>query len=104
MVAADPDAIEIPDVSNRSEADALRLLEQAGFTNVDVDTAPSGEIAEGRVIETEPPIGSLHAPDDLLKLIVSEGAVPTVVPGVIGDEPEDAERTSFHFNHTRKGG
>ena len=83
-----PDAIEIPDVVNRSEADALRILEQAGFTNIDVDTAPSGEIDEGRVIETEPPIGTLLAPEDLLKLIVSEGAVPTVVPSVVGDEPE----------------
>jgi beta-lactam-binding protein with PASTA domain len=91
VVAADPDAIEIPDVTNRTEADALRVLEQAGFTNVDVDTEPSGEIDEGRVIETDPPAGTLHPPDDLLKVIVSEGAVPTVVPSVLGMDPDDAE-------------
>jgi len=91
VVAADPDAIEIPDVANRSEADALRILEQAGFTNIDVDTEPSAEISEGRVIETDPPAGTLHPPDDRLVVIVSEGAVPTVVPSVIGYDPDDAE-------------
>ena len=44
----------------------------------------------GYVIETDPVAGATLPADGVVTVVISEGAVPTVVPGVIGQTPENA--------------
>ncbi|MEX1208243.1 MAG: Stk1 family PASTA domain-containing Ser/Thr kinase [Acidimicrobiia bacterium] len=85
-VSAGVDALTVPDVVNQAEANALFALQQAGFelAQIIIERRPHAEILEGFVIETEPPAGELLPSGGTLLLILSEGAVPSVVPNVIG--------------------
>jgi serine/threonine-protein kinase len=92
VVSAGVDALTVPFVSNQTEANALFALQQAGFdlAQIVIERRPHAEILEGFVIETDPPAGALLPSGGTLLLVVSEGAVPSVVPNVIGMDPDDA--------------
>jgi beta-lactam-binding protein with PASTA domain len=92
VVSAGVDALTVPDVANLSEESALVKLAEAGFTldQVRVERKPSGDVLEGFVIETIPGAGQTLPSDGTLTLVISQGAVPTDVPSVVGQGPEDA--------------
>jgi beta-lactam-binding protein with PASTA domain len=92
VVSAGDTGIEVPDVTDRQERDALLQLSQAGFTHdqIRVGRKPDGEVLEGFVIETDPPAGQFVAEGDVVTVYISEGAVPTVVPDVTGLDPPEA--------------
>lgn len=91
-VSAGTDTLEVPDVTSRSEADALRQLEDAGFTTaqIRIEREPSKEVLEGFVIETDPEAGGVIPSTGILRLVISEGPVATVVPDVTGQLPAAA--------------
>ena len=93
VVSAGDAGIEVPDVTNRLERDALFQLSRDGFTadQIRIERRPDAEILEGFVIETDPPAGEIVAEDGFVTVYVSEGAVPTVVPDLTGAEPQDAK-------------
>jgi beta-lactam-binding protein with PASTA domain len=99
VVSAGSDAKLIPDVVGKTEADALFTLEQAGFdpSEISIVRRPSADVPEGFVIETDPPATEALPPGGLLTLVVSQGAVPSVVPDVLGETPEDATVTLEDF-------
>jgi serine/threonine protein kinase/beta-lactam-binding protein with PASTA domain len=81
-----PGNVEIRDVRGRTEDDATSLLEDDGFV-VTVSQEASDDIADGRVIRTNPPAGSSRPRGATITLVVSSGPekqqnVP--VPGVVG--------------------
>jgi beta-lactam-binding protein with PASTA domain len=92
IVSGGDETIEVPDVANRSERDALLQLEEAGFSpgQIRVEREPSGDVLEGFVIETDPPAGGVVPASGIVRLIISDGAAPTVVPNVVGLFPSEA--------------
>ncbi len=92
VVSAGTNALTVPDVVNHPESDAMLKLAEAGFTlsQVLIERKPSADVIEGYVIETDPAAGTTLPADGVVKVVISEGAVPTVVPRVIGQTPESA--------------
>jgi len=92
VVSAGTEALTVPDVVNRFEQDALLQLARAGFgpEQIRIEREPSADVIKGYVIETDPAAGVTLPPDGLVTVVISEGAVPTVVPDVVGRNPDDA--------------
>jgi eukaryotic-like serine/threonine-protein kinase len=92
VVSVGSDALTVPDVVNRSEQDALFALTQEGFGQgqIVIHRRPHGTVLEGFVIETIPAAGEIVPITGTVTLFISEGAVPTVVPDVIGMPPDAA--------------
>ena len=99
VVSAGENAITIPNVSNQTEEQALFALQQVGFelSQIVIERRPHAEVLEGFVIETEPPAGEVVPSNATILLVVSEGAVPSVVPNVIGMQPEEAQERLEEF-------
>ena len=95
IVSAGSNTLTIPDLSNRTEDDALFQLSQAGFgaEQIRVERRPDVDILDGFVIETIPSAGDLIPADGIVRVIISEGPVPTVVPDVTGLSPAQARTT-----------
>ena len=86
VISAGTDAVEMPDVVGRSEAEALFQLGEAGFSagQIVIQEEPSDDVLEGFVIATVPTAGNLVARTGTVTVIVSSGAEPVVVPDVVG--------------------
>ncbi len=89
FISTGPSEVTVPDVTDRTEAEAVRLLEAEGLVVSDTRTpVDHPTIARGRVVSTDPPA---NAPVDAgaeVTLSVSSGNV--VVPNVTGQNVEDA--------------
>ena len=92
VVSAGADALVVPDVAGKSEPDAIFQLTSAGFQSAQIviERRPSAEVTEGFVILTEPAAGEVVPTDGTILVAVSKGAVPSVVPNVIGMTEEEA--------------
>jgi beta-lactam-binding protein with PASTA domain/tRNA A-37 threonylcarbamoyl transferase component Bud32 len=92
VVSAGTSALTVPDVVNHTESDALLKLAEAGFqaNQINVERQPSATVADGYVIEIQPAAGTVLPPDGVVTITISQGTVPTVVPGVVGQTPENA--------------
>ncbi|MCB2223725.1 MAG: Stk1 family PASTA domain-containing Ser/Thr kinase [Actinobacteria bacterium] len=92
VVSAGTDAIEMPDVVGKSQADALFQLSEAGFTSdqIVIDEQPSDEVLEGFVIATVPEAGNMVASTTTITVVVSSGSAPVEVPDVVGMDLDDA--------------
>lgn len=99
VVSAGANALIVPQLVNKTEADARFTLTEAGFlpSQITVERRPSADVAEGFVIETQPPAGEALGPGATLVLIISEGAVPAVVPNVVGETESDARARLEEF-------
>jgi beta-lactam-binding protein with PASTA domain len=95
LISAGSDALIVPEIVGRTESDALARLAEAGFTAAQVRTEsePSADVLEGFVIKVDPPEGSSLPTDGIVTITISEGAVDTVVPSVLGDSPQSARAT-----------
>ncbi|MFD1050714.1 PASTA domain-containing protein, partial [Kibdelosporangium lantanae] len=76
----------LPEVRGKSQDDAKKLLNQAGYTNIQVQTTFDPNIDNGKVISTDPSAGQTPA-DKKVTLLVSNAVV---VPGLIGQRLKDA--------------
>ncbi|WP_412865472.1 Stk1 family PASTA domain-containing Ser/Thr kinase [Cellulomonas sp. 179-A 9B4 NHS] len=89
FISTGPSEVTVPDVTDRTEAEAVRLLEAEGLVVSDTRTpVDHPTIARGRVVSTDPPA---NAPVDAgaeVTLSVSSGNV--VVPNVTGQNVEEA--------------
>lgn len=74
---------EIPDVVGRTEAEAVRLLVAAGFGSR-TEARPDDDVAEGRVIITNPPAGARQPKGSEVVLVVSSGSDGVTVPNLVG--------------------
>lgn len=93
VVSAGTDVLIVPDVVGKAENVALAELAEAGFQvgQIRIEQRPSADVLEGFVIETDPIAGEGVPVDGFVTVVVSEGAVPSVVPSVITREPDDAQ-------------
>jgi serine/threonine-protein kinase len=92
VISAGTNALVVPDVVGKSEADALFVLSQSGFTpeQIRIERQPSADVLAGFVIETTPEAEQFVPIDGFITVVISEGAVPSVIPSVIGDTATDA--------------
>jgi beta-lactam-binding protein with PASTA domain/tRNA A-37 threonylcarbamoyl transferase component Bud32 len=93
VVSAGTDALIVPDLVGKSEGDALFTLQQEGFQvdQLTIERRPSADVLEGFVIETDPAAGGAVPTGGSVTVVISEGAVPSVVPSVITFDPDDAQ-------------
>lgn len=87
-----PERVEIPDLANFSEAAARRQLEDLGL-RVDRRTRASADVAEGEVIRTDPPAGTMVETGSTVTLVVSTGPDVVTVPDVQNAPLDEARAT-----------
>ncbi len=106
VISAGVDALVVPDVVGKSEADARFQLENAGFqaNQIVIELRPSADVTQGFVIETDPLAGEVVPTGGTVLVAVSKGAVPSVVPNVIGMNPDDATTKLEQFGFVVKVG
>lgn len=86
-VAAGPRTITVPEVVGSLEREARLLLEEAGFADVEVVQAPSGDLPAGTVTGSDPEQGRNVSYDSAVVLTVAEGVL---VPDLVGMPEQEA--------------
>jgi beta-lactam-binding protein with PASTA domain len=78
VVAAPPEPLTLPDVTDLDRDQADAALGQAGFTNVEFAEKESGDEEAGEVLRTDPPAGTELAASDPITVVVAVALkVPT---------------------------
>ena len=84
--------VAIPNVEGQTSEAAQQVLVGAPFLfNITLAEEPSSTIAKGRVIRTDPAIGTTVASSSNVTLIVSGGGNQSTVPDVAGQSEADAK-------------
>jgi serine/threonine-protein kinase len=81
--------VPVPTVVGMDRAEARKALEDRGFL-ADWDEQPSDEVALGKVISQEPRGGSIADLRSSVRVVISKGPPPIVVPDLIGKTEADA--------------
>ena len=86
--------IEIPDVSSKTENEAIIDLVNAGFAkkNITVKTEHHDTIEADKVTRTEPAAGEQGNKDSEIIIYVSQGIGQTTMPKLVGKTKADAEK------------
>ena len=82
-VSAGKPQVEIPNVLNEDAIPAANLLGAKGFAT-DTAEETSDTVPAGKVIRTEPAVNTAVEKGSKVKLIISSGAPPVVVPDFVG--------------------
>ncbi len=85
--------IAVPDITGMSQAAAESVLGAVGLTIETVTEVYSDSVPVGEVISQEPTAGFSVAPNSRVRLVVSKGVEPVVIPNVVGMSQSDAEST-----------
>lgn len=88
-----PATTKMPDVSGKTEADAVSAIEDANLKPATYDTF-SDTVAKGKVIATVPEAGATLSPGTTVQVIVStgKGVGAVKVPAVTGKKEADASK------------
>jgi serine/threonine-protein kinase len=88
-VSDGPGTRAVPDVEGLTRRQARARLRRAGFRARE-RTEASDDVPEGRVIRTQPPIGSEIAVGSTVTLVLSSGPEQVTVPDLVGTDVDDA--------------
>ena len=88
-VSRGPPLVEVPDLTNRSKADAKATLTNLDF-KFKVIEEYSLTVAKGDVIRTQPPASTKLPKGSTVTLVISKGPKPVVMPNVLGMTEADA--------------
>ncbi|WP_417233960.1 protein kinase domain-containing protein [Arthrobacter sp.] len=91
VVSRGPAPVKVPDVTGRSEKDAVATLEAAGLTAKKAGEEFDAKIAKGSVISQDPASGTAKR-DSTVTYTVSKGPKMVEVPGVRGKQLDEATR------------
>jgi serine/threonine-protein kinase len=80
----------VPNVRGKTLTAATTMLQQAQLVPGDVSRTYSDTVVKGRVIATDPPIGTDVKPQTRVALVVSEGPAPVKVPDVTNKKVDEA--------------
>src|SRR5688572_21239201 len=84
--------VQVPDLTDRSAAEATTIANQLGLTlKVDDTHRIDPKIAAGRVVAQDPPIGSTTRRQRSLKVWLSAGHRVTTVPALSGEQERSAQ-------------
>lgn len=96
-VSTGPISVLIEDLRGRPEIDATFVLESLNLI-VEREEEFDEEVEEGRVARTEPMPGAVVAAGSIVKLWISLGPEPVVVPNIVGMTPEAARLALEELN------
>lgn len=82
----------IPNVKDKSVAEATQILEDAGFKVGKTTEIFDDEIASGNVVNTDPEAGTKREKGSTVNLVVSKGAEEVTVPDLKNKTREEAEK------------
>jgi eukaryotic-like serine/threonine-protein kinase len=93
-VSTGPKQVTLPDVTGKSQSDAISALQAAGISkdNIKVVTQPSDSVSRDTVISQDPGSGQVAA-SSTVTLTVSSGVESVAVPDVTGKNFGDAINT-----------
>lgn len=91
MVMA-PDDVIVPNVTGLWEPEAQDALQQAGLTLEAGGTRYSTEVVQGRVVDQDPPAGTVLSSGAAVTITVSAGAETVIVPSLVGVDIGSARR------------
>jgi beta-lactam-binding protein with PASTA domain/tRNA A-37 threonylcarbamoyl transferase component Bud32 len=77
-------SIKVPAVAGMSESAARTAIEKAGLKVGNVDPKPDDTVEEGKVVSTDPAIGSSVPKGQAVDIVLSAGPSVVKVPGVVG--------------------
>ncbi|MEG1848353.1 MAG: Stk1 family PASTA domain-containing Ser/Thr kinase [Lachnospiraceae bacterium] len=91
-ISAGADGMKVPDVVNKSEAEATAALEKTGFI-VKKEESVSDKVAKGNIISQSPQAGEIISRDASVTIVISNGAKDEMVevPDVRGMTETDAK-------------
>jgi beta-lactam-binding protein with PASTA domain/tRNA A-37 threonylcarbamoyl transferase component Bud32 len=104
VVSGGPAPVAVPAVVNLSWDQAKKALDTAGLIYPATPATQYDEkIAAGNVISVTPGVGAKVPPDQTVKVVVSSGHAPVVIPDVANLSFDDAARalTAKHFKPRR---
>ena len=92
-VCMNGEGVEVPNVLNRSEAEATAILEKEGFV-VEKLEENNDNIVKGNIISQTPAAGSLMSREGTVTIVISSGKLRTDVsmPGLIDMTEEQAKK------------
>ncbi|WP_455137054.1 Stk1 family PASTA domain-containing Ser/Thr kinase [Thermophilibacter sp.] len=82
--------VKVPDLKNKTEEEAIDLLDQYGLVPVRGDDEESDEVEEGRVSSQDTEAGSTAHAGDKVTYHLSSGSGNEVIPNVVGDSESSA--------------
>lgn len=88
----------LPDVRGKSQDDAKKLLNQAGYTNIQVQTTFDPNIDNGKVISTDPSAGQTPSDKKVTLLVSNAVVVPNLVRQRLKDARDQVERLGLKFD------
>jgi beta-lactam-binding protein with PASTA domain len=91
-ISSGPNAIEVPDVSGKTQTAARQAIESAGLTVGDVTTEENTSENPNRVTRTVPAAGDQVAPNTQVKIYLSS---PTVTMPNLIDKTEKAAKAQL---------
>ncbi len=86
-----PEEVAVPNVIDRTENQARKLIGEAGLAVGDIERENSENVAAGKVIRQDPGADAFVEPDSRVNLVISLGRPEVQVPDVVGDFREDAK-------------
>ena len=92
VLSKGPERYAIPDLRNKTEADAKKALTAAHLGAGETKRAYSDEVKKGLVISTSPVAGQKLKRDEAVSLVVSRGVQPVPVPNVVGKKLDEARQ------------
>jgi serine/threonine-protein kinase len=87
-----PRLIKVPDVTDRSEAEAKQVLKEAGF-QVTVRRSFDDTVQQGDVVSQNPEGATKLEQGASVTIVVSKGPQPVEIPNVTGQAEADAKQT-----------
>ncbi len=98
------ETVEVPDLTNKTSAEARKLLEERGLVAVNGDPVNSETVEKGKVAEQSPKAGTSAKEGDTVTYHISMGAEEVAVPDVVNDYRDTAveklESAGFKVNET----
>ncbi|MDT0000146.1 Stk1 family PASTA domain-containing Ser/Thr kinase [Listeria cossartiae subsp. cayugensis] len=91
LLGKSPDEVAVPDVSGKTEDQAVALLQKEGFVIGKTAEKNSDEVAEGKVINTDPAAGDMKEKGTKINLFVSIGSKKITMENYTGRSYTDTK-------------
>ncbi|MBC2191738.1 Stk1 family PASTA domain-containing Ser/Thr kinase [Listeria sp. FSL L7-0229] len=91
LLGKSPDEVAVPDVSGKTEDQAVALLQKEGFVIGKTAEKNSDEVAEGKVINTDPAAGEMKEKGTKINLFVSNGSKKITMENYAGRSYTDTK-------------
>ncbi|MFJ9692995.1 Stk1 family PASTA domain-containing Ser/Thr kinase [Kitasatospora sp. NPDC101183] len=90
QLSSGPAKAQVPTVTGKPKDQAVKALNDLGFTNVTTEYKDDDTATQDTVTAQDPAAGSSADPSTPVKLTVSQGKTKVTVPNVVGQQKDDA--------------